>query len=280
MIENATIHAEGLRWHVEQAGAGPAVLLIHGTGASAHSWRPLVPFLAGRFTVLAPDLPGHGGTDPAPAACRGLPGVAWLLAGLLRAMDVQPALVVGHSAGAAIAARLVFDRAVAPEALVGINAALRPLAGMSAGVFPLAARALAASGVASAYFARQARAPGTVGRLLERTGSQLSPAATAEYEALLARPAHVAAALGMMASWDLAALPIERLRLPVTLIAGEGDTMVPPDHSAWAAARIRGARLVRLPGLGHLAHEEAPARVAAPIVEAWQAAGATRACVA
>ena len=68
-LENSTWpHAEisrfhqvgGLRWHVQQMGEGPPILLIHGTGASTHSWRDLAPLLAERFTVIAADLPGHG----------------------------------------------------------------------------------------------------------------------------------------------------------------------------------------------------------------------------
>ena len=49
-----------MRWHVQVMGSGPVLLLLHGTGASSHSWRDLAPRLARHFTVLAPDLPGHG----------------------------------------------------------------------------------------------------------------------------------------------------------------------------------------------------------------------------
>ena len=56
------VEAGGLRWHVQQMGRGPVLLLLHGTGASTHSWRALLPLLAKSFTVVAPDLPGHGFT--------------------------------------------------------------------------------------------------------------------------------------------------------------------------------------------------------------------------
>jgi len=55
--------AAGLRWHVQCAGTGPVCLLLHGTGASTHSFRDLLPQLAQTFTVVAPDLPGHGFTE-------------------------------------------------------------------------------------------------------------------------------------------------------------------------------------------------------------------------
>ena len=58
-----TVAAGGLRWHVQVAGDGPVLLLLHGTGAATHSWRDLLPLLAERFTVVAPDLPGHGRSD-------------------------------------------------------------------------------------------------------------------------------------------------------------------------------------------------------------------------
>jgi len=63
------VSAAGLRWHVQQFGTGPVALLVHGTGASTHSWRGLAPILAESFSVVAPDLPGHGFTE-APAADR------------------------------------------------------------------------------------------------------------------------------------------------------------------------------------------------------------------
>lgn len=64
------VEAAGLRWHVQQMGRGPVLLLLHGTGASTHSWRALMPLLAAEFTVVAPDLPGHGFTSAPPAAPR------------------------------------------------------------------------------------------------------------------------------------------------------------------------------------------------------------------
>ena len=58
----ATVHVNGGDFHCEVAGEGPVALLLHGTGASTHSFRDLLPWLARRCTVVAPDLPGHGFT--------------------------------------------------------------------------------------------------------------------------------------------------------------------------------------------------------------------------
>ena len=83
-------HAGGLRWHVQQMGQGPAVLLIHGTGASTHSWRALAPRLAEQFKVIAPDLPGHGFTERAPRRRMSLPAMAESVAALAEALVDSP----------------------------------------------------------------------------------------------------------------------------------------------------------------------------------------------
>jgi len=77
-------------------------------------------------------------------------------------------------------------------------------------------------------------------------------------------PAHVAAALAMMAGWDLDTLArrLPELRCPMHLVVGERDRTLPPDLAWQAAQRIPGCRVTRLDGLGHLAHEERPADVA------------------
>jgi magnesium chelatase accessory protein len=83
-----------------------AVLLLHGTGASAHSWRTLAPLLAARHDVIAPDLPGHGFTRAEGRRPLTLPAMAQALAALLRVLGVRPRWIIGHSAGAAIAAQM------------------------------------------------------------------------------------------------------------------------------------------------------------------------------
>ena len=81
------VEAAGLRWHVQEFGRpeAPVLLLLHGTGAATHSWRGLAPLLAQDFFVIAPDLPGHGFTDPLPADRLSLPGMASAIRDLLTA---------------------------------------------------------------------------------------------------------------------------------------------------------------------------------------------------
>jgi magnesium chelatase accessory protein len=106
------VEAGGLNWHVQVMGQGPDLLLLHGTGGATHSWRDLAPLLAQHFRVVAPDLPGHGFTMARRAPDLSLPGMAASIAALIGRLGLKPEVVVGHSAGAAILARLCLDSAI------------------------------------------------------------------------------------------------------------------------------------------------------------------------
>ncbi len=271
--------AGGLLWHVQDHGPAsrarrrgerPVALLVHGTGAAGHSFRGLVPLLAGRFRVLVPDLPGHGFSAPLPAGRTSLPGMAEALAGLLARLGVAPVLAVGHSAGAAILARMALDGQLAPALLVALNGALLPLAGLAGLVFSPLARLAAASPLVARLFARHAaRDPAMVANLLRDTGSRLDPEGVELYRRLARRPGHVQGALAMMAGWDLAPLArdLPGLPVPLRLLVGRNDRTVPPATARRVKALLPAAELVYLPGLGHLAHEERPETVAAAILE-------------
>jgi magnesium chelatase accessory protein len=268
------VQAGGLRWHVQQMGSGPVALLVHGTGAATHSWRGLAPLLARGFTVVAPDLPGHGFTQTPSAAGLSLPGMAAGVGALLRALDLRPALAVGHSAGAAVLARMILDGAIAPRALVSLNGALLPLRGLPGQLFSPLARLFSASDLLPRVLAWRARDPAAVERLMHGTGSSIDPEGVALYARLVRSPAHVAGALAMMANWDLQPLARElpALTAPLTLVAAACDRMVPPSEAMRVRALLPRARLITLGGLGHLAHEEAPQRVCELIESAAAAA--------
>ena len=258
------VMAGGLRWHVQVMGSGPALLLLHGTGAATHSWRDLLPLLARDFTVIAPDLPGHGFTAAPPMSGLSLPGMAAGLVALLRALAVAPALAVGHSAGAAILARMCIERSIAPAGLVSLNGAFLPLGGAPARLFSPLARMLARVSLVPEIFAWQAADGRVVARLMRGTGSTIDAAGMAYYGRLMRRSGHAAAALGMMAHWDLlplqAALP--RLATRLLLVVGSNDRSISPADAGRVARLVPGARVVSLPGLGHLAHEENPGEAA------------------
>lgn len=259
--------AGGLRWHVQVMGRGPALLLLHGTGAATHSWRDLAPMLANDFTVIAPDLPGHGFTAMPAAKGLSLPGMAALVQALLQELNCEPQVVVGHSAGAAILVRLCLDHAIEPRKIVALNGALLPIGGLAGRMFSPMAKFLARLERVPHFFARCAESPSMVPRLLRDTGSRLDAAGTEFYSRLARSPGHVAAALGMMAEWDLDTLrrDLRRLQTSLHLVVGGADSTIPPSDAFRIRTLVPNAEVTYLRGLGHLAHEEAPAQIAALI---------------
>ncbi len=273
------VPAQGLSWHVQYAvhpdPQAPTVLLLHGTGASTHSWRGLIPLLQAQRSVLALDLPGHGFTsmpqDAHIAQRCTIAGMAQGVAAVLQALGVEPSLVVGHSAGAAIACRLSLDGLLAPQNLLSVNGALEPLDGWAGPFFSPLAKLLAKAPLVPELFSWRAAQADVLQKLLDGTGSQLDASGQALYRQLIGNPGHAAAALAMMAHWDLHALwrDLPRLRTPLALVVGSHDVIVPPQ----AAQRVAGALLLQakpsvcvLEGLGHLAHEEQPDAIAALVL--------------
>ena len=259
------VAAGGIEWHVQIMGAGPWALLLHGTGASTHSFRDLAPALARDFSVLAIDLPGHGFTATPPSSLMSLPGFADLVSTLCRTLDVQPSLAVGHSAGAAVAVRMVLDGTVRPRGIAALNGALQPLNAPGAILFKPVAKLLAGLPIVPALLAFQSGSSGRVERLLAGTGSRLDAAGVQFYRELFADADHVGAALAMMANWDLDALARElpRLAAPLALVIGSNDRTIRPADQRRVATLVRTATIDVQAGLGHLAHEEDPEGTAA-----------------
>ncbi len=270
------VAAGGVHWHVQQLGlaqgAGPVALLLHGTGASTHSWRDFAPLLAPQFTVLMIDLPGHAFSGLPDAAQMSLPGMARAIGALMHALGMAPALVVGHSAGAAIAAQMALagqaQQQVQPRAIASLNGAWLPLGGVAGRVFSPVAKLMALNPLVPRLFSWRAQDASAVARLIDGTGSKIDAAGMRQYGRLVANPGHVAGALSMMANWDLAALQAQlpALAVPVLLLTGSNDRTVPPAQALQVAHLLPDARMQRLAGLGHLAHEEQPALVAREVL--------------
>lgn len=259
------VRSGALEWHVQTMGRdnAPVALLIHGTGAATHSWRAVMPMLAETHRVVAIDLPGHGFTKGSFLG-PSLPAVAKALAGLLATLDVRPAWVIGHSAGAAIALRMALDGLVSPQAVMALSPALLPFPGIAQQLFPAMAKLLFVNPFAPHIFAQIARGPGTVERfLLRSTGSAIDPAGIAQYARLFGNSTHCAGALALMANWDLTALKADLpgLAVPLLVLHGDHDAAIPVASAREAAALVPGACFEVLAGLGHLAHEEAPGTV-------------------
>ncbi len=254
-------------WHLQEMGAGPILLLLHGAGGTTHSFRHLMPLLSRHYRVIALDLPGQGFTEKARSAPCGLDNIAADVAALAAQEGWSPRAVLGHSAGAAIALRL--SQTLPIKAVIGINAALGNFEGVAGWLFPAMARFLTLLPFVPQIFSTFIGTPRQAHQLLTSTGSQIEPEGEAQYLQLLRTPSHIEATLAMMAQWNLAPLlaQLPQLTCPCLLITSGGDLAVPPVISDRAAALIPNARRIDIAKFGHLVHEEAPELIAAEIVE-------------
>ncbi len=259
--------AGNIKWHVQTMGKGPVLLLLHGTGAATHSWSKLMPLLANKYTIVAPDLPGHGFTDTPEGEGLSLPGMAKLIEALINTLAIKPLAIIGHSAGAAIGAELILSGKVAADHLIAINGAFKPFDGLAAHIFPVVAKMIALNPVTIFALASGGGDLARVRKLMDGTGSKLDAHSLELYARLFSTTGHVAGVMGMMARWELDKLVqrLPQLAVPFTLIVGSGDLTVPPSVSDEVARMLPEANLITLPDLGHLAHEEAPATVATVI---------------
>lgn len=256
------------RWHIQEHGQGPLILLIHGAGGATQSFRGLFPILAKTHRVITVDLPGQGFTQLGAQQRCGLDHMSEDLLALCRNQGWVPDLVVGHSAGAAIALRM-WELGMQPaRGIVGINAALGNFKGVAGWLFPMMAKALAATPFSAGIFANTTTRS-SVRNLVQGTGSQLDQEGLELYYRLATDKAHVDATLSMMAQWSLDSLlaRLGKVDVPVHLIVGLADKAVPPQVSRDAAQKIPHAKLTELPNLGHLAHEEDPQCIAELVLQ-------------
>lgn len=268
------VEAGGLLWHVQRLGEGPCALLVHGTGSATHTWRDLMPLLAEGFEVVSLDLPGHGFTSAPDRKAMGLDAMAASVAALVKTLALEVRLVLGHSAGAAIAARMVLDGAIAPALFAAVNGAFFRFRGLTAVLFPTMARLLAATSVSAEFFARRDWDLPAIDRLMAGTGSHLDERGLSLYARLMREPGHAAGALRMMASWDLRHFEqdLARWHTPMQLIVGARDRAVEPAQARRLCAQLSPSvpcRIETIALAGHLAHEEQPGAVASCLRRAW-----------
>jgi putative magnesium chelatase accessory protein len=223
-----------------------------------------MPQLAERFTVVAIDLPGHGFSSVVPTFTPSLPAVAAELSSLMDTLGLRPVVAIGHSAGAAVVARMTLDGPVEPQLVVGLAAALYPLRGLAQSWMLPAAWLLSRSSLVAHLIALQAHSRDNVARLVSSTGSTLDAGGIDLYGRLASNPRHVAGLLALLSAWDLEPLyaDLPRLRPRCLLLAGANDRAIPLLQQRQVAARIPGAHLHVVEGSGHLLHEEQPATIA------------------
>ena len=227
-IASRTADVDGLKLHYLFAGRGPAVILLHGYTQTSRMWRPIIPLIAKRFTVIAPDLPGIGdsaipkdGLDMKTAAIR--------IRALTKSLGIEKARVVGHDIGLMVAYAYAAQFPAETEKLVVMDAFLPGVAGWEAvynnpGIW---------------HFRFNGSTPEALVRGRERTyfehfwndfaadkNHSLSKADREAYTAAYARPGRMRAGWAYFVSFqraakDFAELSQTKLTIPVLAIGGE-----------------------------------------------------------
>ena len=246
-----------LRYYV--GGQGPALILIHGLSGAASNWVAVAPKLAQRFRVLVPDLPGHGGSSPLPAAVSLDPYPA-RVAELAEMESLLPATVVGHSFGGLVALRLALRRpddvsALALVAAAGISTATRRVQRL------LAISSFVRPGrVYSRFSAHVARSVPLKYLVFGYWGASDPAALTpAVVEGLLAGPGLHTDTLtaARVLVQDDPRLDLEHVHCPTLVLWGARDHQVPLEDGFEYARRL-GAELRVVADCGHLVIGERP----------------------
>ncbi len=267
-LRHVVIH--GHRRAYRMAGSGPVLLLLHGLGCDSTTWLPVLPRLAKRFTVVAPDLLGHG-ESAKPRADYSLGGYANGMRDLLTMLGIEKVTVVGHSFGGGVAMQFAYQfperterlALIAPGGLgPEVSVAIRAL------TLPGASFALSMAGLPPLR-------PFVAGYLTALSRSRLPHtrdlAEVAHiYRGMLCDPRgrfavrHVTSAVvdwhGQIVTMTDRAY-LTRL-MPMCLIWGERDDVIPVSHATTAEAYAPGAQVHLVPGAGHFPHKEQPDQVA------------------
>lgn len=262
---------DGLELHYLAAGEGPVTVLVHGLGGFAESWRGTVAELARHGRVVALDLPGFG-RSAKPRASYELSFLAEAVEGLLRAMGVARARVVGHSLGGGVAAALAVAHPERIERLVFVGATVPGFPLKPSFVYRM--MALPGLGELMSSLVTRAVCAAALGRcLVEPKPDEVRFFVDHEY-AVRASPEGRAAYLSALraARTDFTRQAptyrgvLTRLDRPVLVIHGRQDPVVPLDHAEAVFSTIPGAAARWLERCGHFPHIEHPA-----IVNDWLA---------
>jgi pimeloyl-ACP methyl ester carboxylesterase len=285
MSELRTVELHGHRRAFRVLGTGPtALLLLHGLGSDGRTWDLVAPRLAERFTVVVPDLLGHG-RSAKPRADYSIGGYANGMRDLLGVLDIDRVTVVGHSFGGGAAMQFAYqfpertDRlvVVAPGGLgPEVTALLRLL------TVPGASTALGLSGLPpsrlalSALWAATRRVlPATlaadVSEALSIHESLRDPAARSAFLHVLR---HVVDWRGQLITMRDRAYLTEGL--PALVVWGEQDHVLPVSHAYTATELMPGSRLVVLADVGHFPHREAPDAFVSVVTEFVEQTAAKR----
>jgi pimeloyl-ACP methyl ester carboxylesterase len=267
-IRNEELVVYGHRVCFRTAGEGPVVVLVHGITGSSAQWAPVMPLLADRYTVVAPDLLGHG-ESAKPRGDYSLGAYATGVRDLLIALDYPSATIVGHSLGGGIAMQFAYQFPERSDRLVLVSSG-----GLGAEVH-LLLRAAALPGselVLPLLSARRVRAvvsalAGLLDRVHLHPGHDLAELAggigtLADSEA---RQAFLHTLRAVIDPSGQRVSATDRLHLaeamPSLVMWGERDPIIPVEHARSAHQAMPGSRLEVLEGAGHFPQLDDPIRV-------------------
>ena len=260
-LMSTTIHGHRIGFY--RAGRGPVLVLLHGIGSSSLTWKRVVELLARRYTVIAPDLLGHGATE----RLRGdysLGAHASGVRDLMVKLGFERATICGHSLGGGVAMVFAYQFPERCERLVLVSSG-----GLGQEVSPLL-RLLSLPGsdlvVPLGTFPGLANTVSRVGGVLGRLGLQLSPRADELWQCYSslgspdARKAFLSTLREVVDFQGQRVSAMDRLYLaaqvPVMIVWGSNDEIIPVEHARAAHREMRGSRLEIFDGVGHFPHAE------------------------
>ena len=247
-------------------------MFIHGTGSSCHTWSNTVKYLLDEFEVLLVDLPGHGFSNiPAPNQSS-LQSVFNGLMELVKIIRFEPDLIVGHSAGAAIAV-LLSEKIKTKDGVICINAAFGEFPGIAGVMFPIFAKIIAVVPFSSDVLAGLSKNKERTEKLIANTGSKITKERVNHYKVLFSKPNHVKGTLKLMAEWDLSEFlnNLKNCNSYVKFLVGNLDKTVPISISKKWSQILPRTSYYEISGAGHLVHEEKPYEVSQIILNHLQA---------
>jgi pimeloyl-ACP methyl ester carboxylesterase len=267
-----TLHGHRLVYRM--AGEGPVVLLIHGVTGSSDTWRDVMPWLAEHYTVIAPDLFGHG-ESAKPQGDYSLGSHASGIRDLVAALGFERGTVVGHSLGGGVAMQFAYQFPERCERLVlissgGLGREVNLL--LRAATLPGSEYVLPV--ICHPRLMEAARRVGeAVGRLGIRTAPDLAEIARG-YGSLAdadARKAFLQTARAVIDAGGQRVSARDRLYLastmPSLIVWGSGDPVIPAEHGEQAHREMPGSRFELFEGAGHFPHLEDPLRLADVLIE-------------
>ena len=262
------LETDNFIWHYQLIGkpGKPIILLIHGAGASSHSWANLIPKLKD-FRILAVDLPGHRFSKIKKGIKPKHDIIVRDLVVLFDSLKIKPNVFVGHSIGAVIVLSLSYIYQGPLSSIVLINGALERFEGPAATIFPLMAKVFYASPLTKYWIRLFNSAETGLRKFLSISGSKLTSKNLDYYLQLMTDEDHVTGTLAFISSWSIGDIEkkLEKINVPALFLAGMSDGIVNYKTSVRANKKAFNANIKLFENEGHLIHEVSSAKVAKEI---------------